>query len=81
MPTTLRSNANKVWTPEDTDTLRRLAEAGLAHRAIANHLGRTMEAVSRQAAKHTISLGRNSATRAADRDEQVRGSADGPEKS
>jgi hypothetical protein len=64
MPTALRRPyACKPWTPEETETLRRLAGAGVPPRLIAERLGRSVGAVSTQAGKFGISLAPKAARR------------------
>ena len=67
-----RPNARKFWTPEEADTLRRLADAGVPLSLIASQLGRSLESVSKRAGRLGISLGQNSITRIAERRETRR---------
>ena len=52
-----RFNTRKPWTPEDTEALRRLIAARSPPREIAGQLGRSIEAVAKQAAKIGLKLG------------------------
>ena len=67
-----RPNARKFWTPEEADTLRRLADAGVPLSLIASQLGRSVKSVSKRAGRLGISLGQNSITRIAERRETRR---------
>jgi hypothetical protein len=62
-----RPNARKPWTPDDTATLQRLAEAGIPSNLIADRLGRTIMSVSSQAEKLRLSIGKGKAARAVER--------------
>ncbi len=64
-----RPNARKSWTPEETETLRRLAEAKVVPHLIAGQLGRSSEAVSKRAGKLRLSLGQSGPTRVSERRE------------
>jgi hypothetical protein len=69
-------NSRKPWTPEETEKLRRLAEAGHPPSVIARRLGRSGGSVSKQAEKLRVSIGRNSITRIAERREARRRDAE-----
>jgi hypothetical protein len=62
-------NAGKLWTPEESATLRDLANADAHPRMIAATLGRTLASVSSQAERLGVSLGRSTAARKVDRQE------------
>ena len=62
-----RPNARKPWTPEETSTLHRLAEARCPPRDIAKQLGRTIASVATQASRIGVRLGRTSLERIAER--------------
>ena len=62
-----RPNAGKLWTPEETGTLRRLAEARVSPREVAGQLGRSIEAVTKHAAKIGVKLGQSHVERAVQR--------------
>ena len=70
-------NAGKPWTPEESETLRRLAETGMAPNLIADRLGRSAASVASQAEKLKVSIGRNSTTHALERREARRRDAEG----
>ena len=72
-----RPNARKPWTPDDTATLQRLAEAGIPSNLIADRLGRSAASVASQAEKLKVSIGRNSTTHALERREARRRDAEG----
>ena len=65
MTATPRPLPGKPWTPEERDTLRRLAEARLPRREISDRLERSASAVSHQAAKLSVGLPPTSAVEAA----------------
>jgi hypothetical protein len=67
MATPARTNAHKLWTPEESALLRHLAQAGVPTSQIAERLGRSMGAVSKQAEKLRISVSEKRATRSLSR--------------
>ena len=73
-----RPNARKPWTPDDTATLQRLAEAGIPSNLIADRLGRTIMSVSSQAEKLRLSIGKGKAARAVERKQARRFGNDDP---
>ena len=62
-----RPNVRKLWTPEETSTLLRLAEARCPQRDIAKQLGRTIASVATQASRIGVKLGRTNSERIAER--------------
>lgn len=56
-----RTNARKLWTPEELEQVQLLAQAGVPTSQIAERLGRSMGAVSKQAEKLRISVSENHA--------------------
>ncbi len=78
MPLPHRDNARKPWTPDDTETLRRLAAAGASPKLIADRLGRSVMSVSSQAEKLGVGIGKSRAARTVEREEARRSGAEGP---
>jgi hypothetical protein len=62
-PSNRRPNAGKPWTPKETETLRRLAEARAAPRLIADRLGWSLASVTQRAETLGLSIGEGSLTR------------------
>ena len=59
-------NAGRLWTPEDTETLRHLTREGVAPDLIADRLGRSLGALSHRAVRIGFNLGKHRAGRAAE---------------
>ena len=70
-------NTGKPWTPEDEETLRRLAEADTPLGLIADQLGRTQASVSGRAAFLKISIGKTMIALKIEREAKRRGAAHG----
>jgi DNA-binding NarL/FixJ family response regulator len=70
-----RSNAEKPWTSEELDVLRRMAAAGATKNEVADQLGRTIVSVSARAEKLQVSIRENSGLRRL----RQRGELRGPE--
>ena len=70
-----RPNTGKPWTPEDIETLRRLAEARTPPPVIADRLGRSQASVFAQAEKIGVSIGEGGATRRVEQREARRRAA------
>lgn len=78
MPFSNRRNARQPWTPDDTETLRRLVAAGASPKLIADRLGRSVMSVSSQAEKLGVGIGKSRAARVVEREEARRSGAEDP---